>query len=146
MKTPFIAAFLALWLAHVSDGTWAQQLPGTARLDWAEEDLSERLMAGAHQFVERKIGASEAKRETFWERDFSSPEAYAKSVEPNRQRFREIVGAVDVRLPLGMERYGDDENPGLVEETGKYRVFQVRWPVLEGVWGCGLLIEPIREP
>jgi hypothetical protein len=27
----------------------------------------------------------------------------------------------------------------------KYRVYQVRWPVLEGLWGCGLLVEPTSE-
>jgi hypothetical protein len=34
-----------------------------------------------------------------------------------------------------MERFGTDENPPLVAETAKYRVYQVRWPVLDGVLG-----------
>ena len=33
----------------------SESLPGTKALDWPEEDLSTRLMDGAHQFVERKI-------------------------------------------------------------------------------------------
>ena len=117
-------------------------LPQTRPLDWEEADLSARLMDGAHRFVERKIAEAPGKRAAFWTRDFSSPEAYAKSVQPNRERLREFIGAVDTRLPAAMERYGDDRWPALVAETPRYRVFQVRWPVLEGLWGSGLLVQP----
>ena len=55
-----------------------EPLPGTEPLDWPEEDLSERLMDGAHAFVERKIGESKQKRSRFWDYDFSSPDAYVK--------------------------------------------------------------------
>ena len=41
-----------------------------------------------------------------------------------------------------MERYGDEENPALLAETAGFKVYQVRWPVLEGVHGEGLLLEP----
>lgn len=99
-------------------------------------------MDGAHRFAERKIAESLVTRATHWSRDFSSPEAYAKSVEPNRTRFRTILGVVDPRLPATLERYGDDAQPALVAETARYRVWQVRWPVLAGVWGTGLFVEP----
>ena len=103
-------------------------------------------MDGAHRFVERKIGESIEKRQRHWKRDFSSRQAYEASVEPNRQRFKKIIGVVDPRLPARMERFGDDDNPALVAETAQYRVFQVRWPVLEGVTGEGLLLEPKVVP
>jgi dienelactone hydrolase len=45
-----------------------------------------------------------------------------------------------------MERFGDDENPVLIAETTHYRISQVRWPVLEGVTGEGLLLEPKVVP
>jgi len=51
------------------------QLPGTAALTW-EGDLSVKMMDGAHQFVERKIRESLASRQTHWQRDDSSGEAY----------------------------------------------------------------------
>jgi len=44
-----------------------------------------------------------------------------------------------------MERFGDDAHPALVAETSRYRVHQVRWPVLEGFFGEGLLIQPKGE-
>jgi dienelactone hydrolase len=119
----------------------SQPLPGTTPLSW-EEDLSERMMDGAHRFVERKINESVQGRQQYWRRDFSSPQAYEASVEPNRKRFLQIIGAVDPRVPARMERFGDDDNPTLVAETAQYRIYQVRWAVLEGVTGEGLLLEP----
>ncbi len=73
----------------------SQELPQTLRLEWPEEDLSDRLMTGAHRFVERKIAEAPAKRATLWARDYSSTEAYAKSIEPNRARLKTILGVVE---------------------------------------------------
>lgn len=143
MKTsPVLALSLLLFtsLAH------SQQLPQTERLEWPEADLSDRLMTGAHCFVERKIAEAPAKRARLWARDFSSPEAYAKSVASHRASLKTILGAVDQRLPAAMERFGDEKNPALVAETARLRIYQVRWPVLDGLWGCGLLAEPKIAP
>ncbi|MDO8541308.1 MAG: hypothetical protein Q7S40_12790 [Opitutaceae bacterium] len=133
---------VSLLLALPAPGQPADPLPGTAPLTWAEMDLSTRLMDGAHAFIDRKISESPGQRTRFWHRDSSSAAADAKSVEPNREHLRIIIGAVDPRLPAGMERFGDDANPALVAETSRYRVFQVRWPVLEGLFGTGLLVQP----
>ncbi|MBL7188681.1 MAG: dienelactone hydrolase family protein [Phycisphaerae bacterium] len=119
-------------------GAAVSALAGTKPLEWQQEDLSERLMDGAHLFIERQIQQSRAKRARFWISE--------TSVAENRRRLREIIGAVDSRLPVRMERFGDDANPAQVAETAKYRVFQVRWPVLGGVFGEGLLVQPKRTP
>jgi dienelactone hydrolase len=121
-----------------------QPLSGTAALTW-EGDLSERMMEGAHRFVERKIEESVQKRARHWRRDFSSPQAYEASVEANRKRLLQIIGAVDPRLPPALERFGNDDHPALVFEDGRYRIHQVRWPVLEGVTAEGLLLEPVAD-
>ncbi|MHB8898650.1 MAG: alpha/beta hydrolase family protein [Thermoguttaceae bacterium] len=123
-----------------------ETLPDTAPLTWEEEDLSGRMMDGAHAFVDRKIAESVGRREQYWHRDFTSRQAYATSVEPNRRHLREILGAVDNRLPPTLEQFGDDANPPLVAETDRYAVYQVRWPVLEGVFGEGLWVRPKGEP
>ncbi len=120
----------------------AQPLAHTAALEWPEEDLSGRLMDGAHRFVERQIAEMQARSDRFWKYDRSSRAAWEASVKDNRDRLREIIGAVDPRTRPALERYGDDENPALVAETPRYRVFQVRWPVLDGMTAEGLLVEP----
>jgi hypothetical protein len=100
-------------------------LPGTSPLT-IEGDLSVKMMDGAHEFVERKISESVKARQKHWRRDLSSQQAYEKSVEPNRKRFLQRIGVVDARVPPSLEWFGDDENPALMAETDKYRIFQVR--------------------
>jgi len=121
-------------------------LPGTRPLQWQEEDLSTRLMDGAHRFIDGQMQAARAKRVRFWNYDTSSKQAYEASVTDNRRRLRTIVGLVDSRLPAAMERFGDDTAPARVAEAVKYRVFQVRWPVLDGIFGEGLLVQPKGKP
>jgi dienelactone hydrolase len=141
------AAFCVGWgvAGNSSSGQFAAPagpLPQTAALDWPDEDLSGRMMDGAHRFVERQIVETQARSGRFWKYDPSSAAAWSASVEDNRNRLREIIGAVDSRLPPGLERFGDDESPALVAETSRYRVYQVRWPVLDGVSAEGLLVQP----
>jgi dienelactone hydrolase len=102
------------------------------------------MMDGAHRFVDRKIEESIQRRPQYWNRDLASRPAYETSVEPNRQRFTRIIGVVDPRVLVTMERFGDDDNPALVATTEGYRIYQVRWPVLENVWGEGLLLQPAK--
>src|SRR3989475_12062012 len=45
-----------------------------------------------------------------------------------------------------MERFGDDAHPALVAETSRYLVYQVRWQVLDGLFGTGLLVQPRGPP
>ena len=130
--------------AAEADRAAPAQLPGTRALDWPDEDLSSRMMDGAHQFVERKISEAARDRGRWWKYDASSRQAYESSVAENRAQLREILGAVDPRSSPRMERYGDDDAPALVAETSKYRVYQVRWPVVDAVFGHGLLVQPKR--
>src|SRR5262245_58040519 len=80
----------------------AEPLPGTKPLT-AEGDLAAQMVAGIDKYLMRELAASVEKRKQYWKPDFSSPEAYAKSVEPNRQRLRKIIGVVDARVPVKME-------------------------------------------
>jgi hypothetical protein len=120
----------------------AETLPGTRPMT-EDGDLSKAMLEGLHRFAERKIDASEEARAKLWSRDTSSRDAYEKSVKANRESFRRVIGVVDPRLPVAMERFGDEDAPALVAEDDTFRAYQVRWAVLEGVHGEGLLLEPI---
>ena len=143
-KRSFAVILLTCW-PFATPADEIVTLPGTEPLTW-DGDLSERMMDGLHRYAERKIAESVAKRPEHWNRDGSSPEAYGRSIEPNRKRLKKILGIVDPRVPVRMERFGDDQDPALVARTERYSVYQVRWPVLEGVFGEGLLLEPAGEP
>ena len=121
------------------------RLLDTAPLAW-QDDLSQRMMDGLHGYIEKKITQSVDKRARLWQRDDTSLAAYEKSIRLNRQRFRKAIGAVEPCVPMRMERFGDDDNPALVAEKNRYRIYQVCWPVLDGLHGEGLLLEPKSEP
>src|SRR5690348_16967951 len=140
----FFLLTLAAW-PHAAIADTADRLPQTEPLTW-EGDLSARMLDGMHRFIDRKIDESIQLRPRHWQRDPSSPEAYEKSIEPNRRRFARQIGVVDERLPPAMERFGDDDNPALISKGSSYNVYQVRWPVVDGVWGEGLLLEPNDRP
>lgn len=134
-------------------------LPGTKQLTW-KVDISKKLLDDAHEFIEKEISESIVNRSKFWNRNFSSSEAYEVSVEPNRKRFMKYIGVEDKSEPfvnyntgwkderpvVSMEKFSNFKDSVLVAETVKYRVYQVRWPVLNRVHGEGLLIQPKTEP
>jgi len=116
-------------------------LPNTQPLTMSG-DLSVQMHEAALRDMDAKIADSIRTRPQYWHRDLSSPEAYARSIEGNRAHFREIIGLADKRVPVSLERFGDETNPALVAETSSLRISQVRWNVLATVHGEGLLLEP----
>ena len=138
-------------LQEVMDGT---------KLLAPEKDRSIKILDNAHLFIEEKIKRSESEREKYWKRDLSSPAAYERSVEPNRGRFMKAIGLEDKTQPLqsfklqfreehpavAMEKVHGEQDPEVIAETAAYKVYQVRWPVLNRVYGEGLLIQPKSKP
>ena len=128
---------LLVWL--ILCGTVAAEvpatLPNTQPLTW-DDDLADRMMDGLHRFVERKIEHAVANRQQFWKRDTSSPEAYEKSIAPNRERLKKLIGLVDQRVPVRMEFVSPNDKPqsprGSITTKGArpeatYTVSRVRW-------------------
>jgi dienelactone hydrolase len=123
-----------------------ESLPGTQSLTM-EGDLAEQMVSGIDHFLTRETGASVARRASRWKRDFSSQAAYSRSGEPNRERLRTILGAADPRVAFSdLELTATVSGPAVVAEARTYKVLAVRWPVLAGVDGEGLLLVPNREP
>ena len=78
-----------------------------------------------------------------WHRDDSSQDAYAESVEPNRERFRKQIGCIDERLPIEELHYvATTRDTAQIAEDEHYTVSRVRWQVFDEVEGEGLLLEP----
>ena len=118
-------------------------LPGTVPL-LAKGDLAAEMVAGIDRFLDRETTSVAAKRSARWQRDLTSREAYEKSVAPNRERLRGILGAADARTPFSdLELVATRSVPAEVGSTPAYRVLAVRWPVLEGVDAEGLLLDPV---
>jgi dienelactone hydrolase len=139
-------AFVAVFLLGLVGPLAAEPLPDTRPLT-AEGDLAAQMVAGIDKYLMRELAASPEKRKALWKPEYSSREAYAKSVAPNREHLRHILGVVDRRVqPVEMELVATTDQPALVAETDQYKVYAVRWPVLEGVDAEGLLLEPKGKP
>jgi dienelactone hydrolase len=105
------------------------------------------MRAGIDRFLAREFERAVKERSRYWKRDLSSPESYERSVAPNRERLRRMLGVVDARLPItALELIATTAAPALVAETDTFRILAVRWPVLEGITGEGLLLEPKDKP
>ena len=134
----------------------AQPLPGTEALT-AEGDLAAQMVAGIDRHLMGRIQTAPERREGYWKPDYSSPEAYGKSVAERRERFRAIIGAVDPRMPSPQLHW--NASHGVSSLLGKIgggatpqvEIHSVRWPVFAGdvpvlVHGEGLLLEPAGQP
>ncbi|MBI1902212.1 MAG: hypothetical protein HYS13_14015, partial [Planctomycetia bacterium] len=137
------AALAALLFAFAAQGDdTVVTLKGTQPLT-VEGDLSAAMRAGFDKFLSRELDESVAERAAFWKRDFSSAAAYNASVAANRERFRRMIGLVDERAPIkDLELLGTLGSPAKIAEDRFHVIYAVRWPVLEGVFGEGLLLEP----
>ena len=108
-----------------------------------EGDIASHLVAGVDQFLLYELAASVAKRPAYWNRDFSSHEAYVKSVEPNRKRLAHILGLRDSRTAFaGLQLDGTTAASSLVGQTDRITIHAVSWPAFRDVTGTGLLLEP----
>lgn len=131
-----------------------ESLPGTKPLTM-KGDITSQLVDGVDRFLLKQIEASVAKRKQYWNYDFSSPEAFEKSIEPNRKRLAHILGVRDPRVPFDAPLLLATTNqPALVGEGKNFKVYAVRWPVLADpdpkrnnvvVHGEGLLLEPNKH-
>jgi len=130
-------------MADCSDEVSAgKRLPGTAELNWSEAELPGRLMDGAHRFIERRIEQTARARRQSWPAENASAKIWNQSAQSHRERLQRIIGAVDQRLPPQLEYFGNTPDQTIVFRNAQFHVGQVRWPVLPGVWGEGLLISP----
>lgn len=129
--------------AAATDEGAPPQLPGTQPLT-IRGDFAEITVAGVDRFLLERLEASVAERAAHWNRDFSSPLAYADSVESNRARFARMIGLVDERISFeDVELVATRTRPALFARGQSYDVYAIRWPVFEGVYGEGLLLEPV---
>lgn len=108
---------VSCWLLLLS-GAAADPLPGTAPLTM-EGDIPRQLLDGAHRFADRETALSVERRARHWKRDFSSPEAYEKSIQPNRERLARYLGVVNPRSKTAFISWG--------KKTALRSGFEVHW-------------------
>ena len=131
----------------ISVGAAAQTvLPSTRPLE-SSQDLAAEMVEGIHRFLDKATRSAASDRDRKWSPDFSSADAYWRSVEANRKRLATILGVVDARLPLdAFELVTTTDRPARIAVGQGYEVLAVRWQALPGVFGEGLLLQPGSPP
>ncbi len=142
---PFVLTLaICLCVTTASAQDRPAQVPGTQPLT-LDKPLDVFMIEGLDRFCLKEIEKAREQRDSLWKRDYSSLEAYEKSIAPYREKFRTIIGAVDPRVPAkGLEFISSTVDDALVATAadGSYSVYSVRWPVLDGVTAEGLFLKP----
>src|SRR5690606_25688280 len=101
---------------------------------------------GIGNYLDRETKNVIKNRLGHWNVDFADKKSYHQSIEPKRKTLSQIIGAVDSRLtPTEMEYVATTSVPAKVSENEHFITYAVRWPVFEGVYGEGLLLQPKKE-
>ncbi|WP_422931189.1 dienelactone hydrolase family protein [Singulisphaera sp. PoT] len=134
-----------LTLSFAPPGARAQSLPGTQ--PWEDRgDPAKAMVDGIHRFADRMIATSGERRKTTSKPDYSSTDAYEKSVAPRREQLAKILGAVGQRVtPATLSYVSSPDSPAKVAETDDFSVFAVTWSVYPGVEAEGLWLEPKKD-
>jgi dienelactone hydrolase len=136
MRSVFFAALLYITL-QVSAA-----LPGTKPLT-REGDLSAQMVAGIDRFLMREIDKAAKIQPTLIFHKVASSATLEDFKVSQRQRLRRAIGAVDPLLPIkGLEYISRTDQSSLRYKDTTMSVHAVRWPVLPGVHGGGLLLRP----
>ncbi|MGD0227880.1 MAG: hypothetical protein ABSF71_36685, partial [Terriglobia bacterium] len=97
-------------------------LPGSEPLT-REGDLAAQMVEGIHRYLAGLTAASVEKRDALWNRDYSSRAAYEASVASQRERFRQIIGLIDPRIPFSVPQLEITVGgPSLVAAGDGYKV------------------------
>src|SRR5260370_976842 len=82
-----------------------------------QSDLSAKMVEGIDGFLMRELEQSVSQRQTHWHRDAASRTSYDRSVEPNREHLRRLIGAQDQRVAMtGLEYITTTDVPARVAE------------------------------
>ncbi|MEM1444123.1 MAG: hypothetical protein AAGF67_17380, partial [Verrucomicrobiota bacterium] len=140
-----LPVFVVVAVFLLPDLLEADPLPGTAPLEWPEEDFSNRLMQEAHEFIEEKIDDAS----NFTPGLGSDTEERQARLQQKRTELSFRLGVVDERPPVKVE-FIDSSTVTLdgiplgsrIAEGPGFEVHQIRWTVLPGFSAEGLYVTP----
>lgn len=121
-------------------------LSGSAPLE-LEGDVAAQMIAGIHRYLDRQLAAADSDAAIALQSIGDSGDTSAARRGERRQEFARNIGVIDARVPVpALEFVCSTTDPFRIAAAGTYDIHAVRWPVLEGVEGGGLLLRPKRPP
>lgn len=126
-----LALLLLAAASHAEEPQFGDVLEGTDKLTM-EGDISMQLVEGVDRFLLQQLGESSKLRDKNWTVDYSSIDAYNKSLEPKRARLAKMIGADEKRLSVPPFRkiYVDDSMLDIAAKSSSFVAKHDRLPVL----------------
>lgn len=145
-RGPLVSILLGVTVSIVAPLALRAQapLPNTAPLT-LQGDLSAQMIAGINRFLERETANSIDGRAAYWAKTdlTGNRAAYEKSIAPNRERLASMLGVIDRRgAEIELDYVATSATPARIAEADTFTAYTVRWPVLDGLHGEGLLLQP----
>ena len=107
-------------LASPSSAQGIEILPGSSPLSW-DEDLAAAMVSGIDRFLTRELNLSTSRRTQNWKRTLTTDTSVADYLSEKRVRLKQIIGAVDERLPNPkIELISSSVYSSLVAETSRH--------------------------
>jgi hypothetical protein len=101
----FLWAAAAVAVASGPASSWGQEPPAPGGLKQLEEERTDAYAAELEAYLRKwLVDDYPGRAAKAWNRDYSSVEAFLKSVEPNRQRWREVLKPPVLEKSGGLER------------------------------------------
>jgi dienelactone hydrolase len=139
-------------LATVSVKSVAQtvaKFPFQASVLAEKFDLPNVMMKGINGYLDQALQESKATRSDFWQRDFTSPSVFNRSIVSERQELQQILGLIDKRSTPFISYQESGGFEPYTYETDAYSIFAVKWRIFDGLnedyFAEGLLISPKGE-
>ncbi len=123
----------AKWLENHSDP-----------LTW-EGDIASRLVSDVDEFLLEQIDQTRSLRRSHWTKGMIGDDASNRAWLENAREVLKVVLGIKKSAPIDVQIYPwvTAESNAVILEDDLLRARVVRWPVLEGMHGEGLLIEPV---
>jgi hypothetical protein len=147
-KTKFHVLFLysLIWIIYSTNLINAQKfLPNTTLLEAG--DLGTKMVSGIGTWLDTKTLENQTLRNdkflSYAKKDSLDP----KVLEQKKQTLKKILGIIDSpQSTEDLELHETLNKPALIFENKQYKILKIRWQVIEGLHGEGLLIEPKGKP
>ena len=147
-KTKFHVLFLysLIWIIYSTNLINAQKfLPNTTLLEAG--DLGTKMVSGIGTWLDTKTLENQTSRNEKFLSNAKKDSLDPKVLEQKKQTLKKILGIIDSpQSTEDLELLETLNKPALIFENKQYKILKIRWQVIEGLHGEGLLIEPKGKP
>jgi len=145
-KIHLLFLYSLIWITYSTNLINAQKfLPNTTFLDAG--DLGTKMVSGIGTWLDAKTLENQTLRNEKFLSNAKKDSLDQKVLEQKKQTLKKILGIIDSpKITEDLELLETLNKPALIFENKQYKILKIRWQVVAGLHGEGLLIEPKGKP